>query len=531
MTGPWLERLLADESPRPEDVLSVARQVDAMPRALRAVVAVVGSVAAFAPRPLRDLLRRAPMTGMVLAFVSALHAAAEVRDEGTHAVTVGDPVTPRVRSKPGRRYDAVVIGSGPGGAIAAFHAARGGREVLVVDEGPAIPTGSLPHPSRAQTAAQVRWGGNGAIVGLPPVLYAEGRTLGGGSEVNSGFYHRLPEAIRDRWLDVTGFSRSEWEAAERQVEDRLSVSAAPIDLAPHPLELGATALGLTAEPVPLWSRFDGPAPAHQGMLRTYLADAVGAGAEVVASTRATRVVRSGGRLAVEVRDAGGERIEIATTEVVVAAGAFGTPALLAESGLARLRDVRVRLQPMLRVAAEFDRDVNPGGLPVPIMVRSADGRFKVSTAVATPPFLAMTLRGMGVGPDTVPSPARAAAFYASFTARRGARLVGTASRHVAVIDWDSRDRRDMREGLDFLREILRAGGALRMWPARGLSPVTTVHLASSMPLASGVVDRLGRLVAEPRIRVSDASMLPSLPWVNPQGPLCVLAELVSGAID
>ena len=38
-----------------------------------------------------------------------------------------------------------------------------------------------------------------AMLGSPVVNYAEGSCVGGGSEVNSGLYHRLPADILDEW--------------------------------------------------------------------------------------------------------------------------------------------------------------------------------------------------------------------------------------------------------------------------------------------------------------------------------------------
>ena len=44
-----------------------------------------------------------------------------------------------------------------------------------------------------------RNGGGQPIFGNPLISYAEGMTVGGGSEVNSGLYHRAPDNVVKEW--------------------------------------------------------------------------------------------------------------------------------------------------------------------------------------------------------------------------------------------------------------------------------------------------------------------------------------------
>jgi choline dehydrogenase-like flavoprotein len=57
--------------------------------------------------------------------------------------------------------------------------------------------------------------------------------------------------------------------------------------------------------------------------------------------------------------------------------------------------------------------------------------------------------------------------------------------------------------------------------------VSSVHIGASLPIGGGLLDRDGRLLSDRRVRVSDASAMPELPWVNPGGPLSVLALLLA----
>jgi len=57
--------------------------------------------------------------------------------------------------------------------------------------------------------------------------------------------------------------------------------------------------------------------------------------------------------------------------------------------------------------------------------------------------------------------------------------------------------------------------------------MTTVHIFGSLPLNSNKdLGSLGELNSDPRIKVCDASILPSAPWGNPQAVIMVLNEIL-----
>src|SRR5690349_9805078 len=93
----------------------------------------------------------------------------------------------------------IVIGSGAGGATTALELARGGREVLVLEEGPRV---GVADYGRAPTEAMKRLyrrRGMMPILGRVPIGYVEGCCVGGSTEINSGFWHRVPDEILQRW--------------------------------------------------------------------------------------------------------------------------------------------------------------------------------------------------------------------------------------------------------------------------------------------------------------------------------------------
>ena len=118
-----------------------------------------------------------------------------------------------------RRAEIVVIGSGPGGAVTAATLASAGRDVLLIEEGPDLPQSSCTPFSFEEMKQKYRSGGITASFGKPSVAYAEGSCVGGGSEVNSGLYHRAPASVIEQWArdyQVEFFSP---ESMERHFSD------------------------------------------------------------------------------------------------------------------------------------------------------------------------------------------------------------------------------------------------------------------------------------------------------------------------
>jgi len=98
--------------------------------------------------------------------------------------------------------DVVIVGSGPGGAASARILAEGGRKVVVLEEGPAVPHFKANMPNTQRYHMQE----DGMIVargsGMMPI--AAGRGVGGGSLVNSAICFRTPEEVLRGWIPTLG---------------------------------------------------------------------------------------------------------------------------------------------------------------------------------------------------------------------------------------------------------------------------------------------------------------------------------------
>jgi len=292
------------------------------------------------------------------------------------------------------RYDVVVVGSGPGGAVTAERCARRGLRVLVLEEGDRHEPGAVPAYSLEQMRRMYRDHGLTVALGRPSVAYTEARCVGGGSEVNAGLYHRPDAAVLAEWTgryDVEALSPDELAPWHELVEARLQVQhrPPPLPAASDVLRRGAERLGWAGLDVPRWAGPDADGRTTVStMQRTYLDDAARAGCEVRPRTRVSRLEISGGAVRRVVCESGGS---VLADHVVVSAGAIQTPALLQRSGVRGSLGRGLSVHPTIKVVARFaDAVTDPAEVPS-FQVREFAPDLTLGGSASRPPLLALAL--------------------------------------------------------------------------------------------------------------------------------------------
>lgn len=476
--------------------------------------------------------------------------------------------------------DVLVIGSGAGGATAAALIAESGRDVLVIEEGPPVAQGEVVPFSLEQMTRQYRNAGVTAAIGRPSIAYTEGCCVGGSTEINSALFRRPPAALIDRWrtqYGIVDLDPDEIDAICDELEVALSVGLLPT-AAPAPsavLRDGAAALGWAHDESPRWMRYAPTAPTgptsaasatpagrRQSMSETYLPRTVAAGGRIIAGARVERLVISDGRArAAIVRRTGApgspatdptgrDTVTVGFNDVVVAAGAIHTPALLQRSG--RRRDVgrRLAIHPTVKLVAEFPDPVNvPDDVPVHQVKEFAPAlSFGGSASGAG-------LLALGLGDDwprfgaAIERREHLAAYYAAITSegRGTVRAIPGWRDPLVTYRLTARDRALLQRGLSRLTLVMLAAGATAVYPgvrgapvvrrradlaalagnfAAARASVMTVHLCSTAPMGTGpgaVTDSFGMLGGTSNVLVSDASLLPEAPGVNPQASVMAFA--------
>ena len=467
------------------------------------------------------------------------------------------------------RTQVLVIGSGAGGAITAATLAGRGYEVLVLEEGPHLDTSTIVSNSPEAIARLYRNGGLTPILGNQTIAYVEGRCVGGSTEVNSAFWHRLPPDCYHRWRTdavLADFSPEIMEPYFDRLERDLSVSYLNAPQLPRSSELfrqGIEQLHWQYTEVPRCQKDnDGASPFapgnKQSMQRTFIPQALAAGARLVPDCKALKLLHHNGRISgVRVqRTRGGahRRFEIRADFVFVCCGAVQTPALLRRSGITKNVGDNLCIHPMIKAAALFEDEIGAHEEALPIyQVKEFWPNITIGGAVFTPGFLAMLLSdNWKMNQHAMHDWSHMALYYA---ATRGMNR-GTIR---ALRGWDDgvliryhlteADQKNISTGLAHLGEILFAAGAKAVYPSLRSQPVlksadqcrgflkepipvaamglSTVHAFSSCPMGENpdfcATDSFGRVSGFRNLFINDASLIPDSPGVNPQGTTMAIA--------
>lgn len=468
--------------------------------------------------------------------------------------------------------DAVVIGSGAGGAMAARTLARRGMSVVVVEEGRRFTVAEFrDRPPLDRFLDLYRDGGSSVALGRPPVLLPEGRAVGGTTVVNSGTCYRTPDRVLRRWAAL-GVPVEDFGRHLDEVEATLRVTRQPVaPLGRNGLLAleGAERLGWRAAPLrrnapdcvgSAQCAAGCPHNAKYGVHLNALPQACEAGARIVTHARVERIlVERGTATGVRARRPDGTSFEILSPRVVVAAGATQTPLLLRRSGLGghpRLgRGMAVH--PATNVAGRFAEPVvSWSGVMQSVGIEELHGDGILIEATASPPGMSsFPLPGAGRALRRELADAdRLAVLGAMIADAPSGRVHG---RHRALVRYDlaREDAARLRRALVAMGRILFAAGAAEVLTGLPRRPVVRdeaglthavamasaadLHLAGFHPTgtaklgadgALAPVDPSGRLRGVRGVHVADASVLPGCPEVNPQLTIMAMALRIAEGI-
>jgi choline dehydrogenase-like flavoprotein len=246
--------------------------------------------------------------------------------------------------------------------------------------------------------------------------------------------------------------------------------------------------------------------------------------------------------------------------VVLSAGAIGTPSLLQRSSLGVNVGRRLQLHPTIKVVAMFDEEVNSADMGVPVhQVKEFAPRFSFGCSISSKPYLGLAMLDHPDHAHLVETDWKRMAIYYAMIVPQGhgrVRAIPGFGDPLVTYSLSPDDLRALSEALRKLCELLFAAGARSLFPSisgqphlrqredlamlpaaipRDRTNLMSIHLFSSCPMGEDptlcVADSFGRVHGHDRLLISDASLLPTAPGVNPQGSVMAFARRNARALS
>lgn len=404
--------------------------------------------------------------------------------------------------------EVLVIGTGAGGAAAAYELASRGHAVLMLEEGDYHRRSSFNGRTARAYRDLYRDHGLGIALGNVGIPVLSGRGVGGSTVINSGTCYRAPERTFASWRRRLGlpsvFSSEGLAPYYERVEQMLQVTPADalhLGAIGPIIRRGAEHLGFRHGPLlrnaPACDGqgvccFGCPTGAKRSTDVSYVPEALKRGAQLITAAHVTTLDMVAGRVrgatATLGGDAGAEggagrrpRLVVKADAVVVAGGALMTPLLLRRSGACLQSGTlgkNLSIHPAAKVMALFDERIDQWqGIPQGYQIdQFADeglmfegGSLPFDVAALTVPW---TGRRYTELMERYP-------YLASFgfmiqDTSRGEVRSGFGGSPLVLYSINPTDLAQMQRGIELLCEVFLAAGARRVLPlVNGCDEVNT----------------------------------------------------------
>lgn len=481
-----------------------------------------------------------------------------------HKLPTGSHIDGQTVYKPGEESaDFIIIGSGAAGSTAAQFLTEQGFSVIILEEGPYVPTHKFGVDVYPGMKSLFRDIGSQAAQGKAIFPILQGRCVGGSTTINSAIAWRAPESVYETWQQDFGidFSHADLEPHFDYLDKALTVK--PVEdctLGQHNnlFGLAANRMGMQSQRT---RRYDSGCEASASCLTgcrsgkkmamniAFIPQALHKGARLYSNTKALKISK-GPKVHTE------HTVFYAKRGIILAASAIQTPGILKRSGLRNKALGRYfQIHPASSLVGYFDRDISmqTGATQGYNSIHFLDShRFKLEV-LSLPPEL-ITTRLPLLGPQLSQKMLEYKQLLNwAIILKAGAH--GTVKQRFGK-DWISytltpADMNSLRQAYKTLSEMMFAVGAkevlpcvygmpilrsaddLKLWDDASIDPkaysLVSSHLFGTTRMGphkkSSVVDLNFQVHGMDKVYVLDSSIFPTNIGVNPQHTIMAVARL------
>ena len=427
----------------------------------------------------------------------------------------------------------LVIGSGPSGSITALELQKKNKDVLIIESGEYFSIPKIKHPFE-EFLNKWRFSALSSSIGQI-IQYSSGSCFGGGSEINSGLYHKPDfKFIKKIYKNI---SKKEFNSILNYLEKNIPYSKS-IKLNKYQSKLkklyniGATKLNWKIENVPKLYKGSTKSSMTNTILKKYLFK----NGKILLNCKALKILKSNDHYKVEILINGKIKF-IKCKNIFVSCGSPYSQNLLSRSNLRKNINNNFHFHPMIKVIGEFNEEVNSkiSQDVIPSQITEFFPKFILGNAASGEPFIKISLFNKT---NNNISFKKCSIFHATLSLGKAKIFkIPMIKDEVIYYNFSNNEKKIIKKALEKLITFVRSCGAKNIYIVDNKNTLQALNKNlnlksyninnlkfSSVHLLGGIdLENYGKINNE-NIFVNDSSLINSHLLKNPQGTTMFIAK-------